>query len=349
MNSYLRRCASIFHTNQSLEGDRDKSWRSLRVEVDEHAGFCAGVARAIALAEESLAAGQLLSIGPIIHNPLEVARLEKRGLHALPQEEVEGSDPGRLPARRVLVRSHGISEALRSRLESAGLELIDGTCPIVRKVQQLVKAYCTQGYRVMIFGKKDHPEVRGLVGHCPQGAVVVGSVEEAQQVAPSGEPTVLVAQTTAPGSVFAQVADALQQRIPSLKVHDTICRSVRRREKSIAAFAQAHDVLVFVGGKESSNSRQLFSICQQHNRRSFWIEGPEEVQADWFAAAGSVGVTGGASTPRWLLQQVADSIAHAARSDGHKNHIKEVVLNDERRINPGVRTGRRSQERNGRR
>lgn len=319
------------------------------MEVDEHAGFCAGVARAIALAEKSLAAGQLLSIGPIIHNPLEVARLERRGLRTVAQERVEGSDPESLPARRVLVRSHGISEALRTSLESAGLELIDGTCPIVCKVQQLVKSYCAQGYRVVIFGKKDHPEVRGLVGHCPQGAVVVGSVEEAQQLGPSEEPTVLVAQTTAPESVFTQVADVLQQRIPALKVHDTTCRSVRRREKSIAVFAQAHEVLVFVGGKESSNSRQLFSICQQHNRRSFWIEGPQEVQAEWFAAVGSVGVTGGASTPYWLLRQVADIIEHIARSGGHKNHIKEVVLNDGRRSNPGVRTGRRSQKRNGRR
>jgi len=291
------------------------------LEIDEHAGFCAGVARAVALAEKSLEAGPLLSIGPIIHNPVEIERLEKRGLRTVPQEEVEKSDLRSLPVRRVLVRSHGISKALRSRLEKAELELIDGTCPIVRKVQQLVKSYCAQGYRVVIFGKAEHPEVVGLVGHCPEGAVVVGSLEEAEERITPGLPTVLVAQTTASESAFLRVAEALQGRMPSLQVHNTICRSVKRRQEHMVAFAQAHEVVIFVGGKESSNSRQLFNICQQHNRRSFWVEKPEDLRAEWFTAVESVGVTGGASTPCWLLQQVADSIAHVARAVGHEDHI----------------------------
>ncbi|MBC7186804.1 MAG: 4-hydroxy-3-methylbut-2-enyl diphosphate reductase [Calditrichaeota bacterium] len=301
------------------EGQEPSS--ALTVDIDENAGFCAGVARAIALAEGALAKGRLASIGPVIHNPAEVVRLQQKGLLTIPQEEVESCDPRTLGVRRVLIRSHGVSESLRARLAEAGLEVVDGTCPIVRRVQQLVKDYCARGYRVVVFGKKDHPEVLGLVGHCPQGAVVVGSLEEAGKIAP-GPPTVLVAQTTAPEARFHEVAAALRRRLPSLEVFNTTCRSVSRRQESIAAFARAHDVVVFVGGKESSNSRQLFDICQQNNKRSFWVESADEVQAGWFGPGEAVGITGGASTPRWLLERVASHVAHVARTCGHEKHIK---------------------------
>ncbi|MCR4437557.1 MAG: 4-hydroxy-3-methylbut-2-enyl diphosphate reductase [bacterium] len=293
----------------------------MTVDIDKSAGFCAGVARAIALAERALAKGRVASIGPVIHNPAEVARLQQKGLVTVPQEEVESGDLKALRTRRVLIRSHGVSESLRARLAEAGLDVVDGTCPIVRHVQQLVKDYCARGYRVVVFGKREHPEVLGLVGHCPQGAVVVNSLEEADKIAP-GPPTVLVAQTTAPEEHFHEVEAALRRRLPSLEVFNTTCRAVSRRQESIVAFAGARDVVVFVGGKESSNSRQLFTICQQSNKRSFWVESAEDVQAEWFSPGEAVGITGGASTPRWLLERVASHVAHVARTHGHEKHIK---------------------------
>ncbi len=293
----------------------------LKVELDPEAGFCAGVARAIRLAEEVLAQGNLVSLGPLIHNHAEVERLRRLGLGIVAQEEAESSDLSKLSTRRVLVRSHGIPPTVRARLEEAQLQVIDGTCPTVRRVQELVKTYCSRGYRVVIFGKKNHPEVRGLVGHCPQGAVVVSSVEETEQIL-EGPPTVLLAQTTASEDTFRQIEASLRRCIPGLEVRNTTCPSVRRRHKTIAAFARAHDVMVFVGGRQSSNSRQLFGVCQRHNRRSYWVEGEQEVRGEWFSQAQSVGVTGGASTPCWLLERVALRIEHVARAGGHEDQIR---------------------------
>lgn len=317
MNSSCKRCASVSLVEEPKAGERT----GVKVEIDQRAGFCAGVARAIHMAEEALAQGELVSVGPLLHNPQEVERLRRLGLRVVPQEEIEGADLEGLGARRVLVRSHGISPALRARLQNARLDIVDGTCPIVRRVQELVQSYCAQGYRVVIFGKKDHPEVRGLVGHCPEGAIVVNSVEEAEQL-PVGVPTVLLAQTTASEQTFRQVERALRGRIPGLEVCNTTCRSVNRRQEEVAAFAREHQVVIFVGGRESSNSRQLFAACQRHNANSHWVEDEKELRGEWFSQARTVGVTGGASTPRWLLERVALTIEHVACASGHEDQIK---------------------------
>jgi len=289
----------------------------MTVTVDQHSGFCWGVVRTIDIAEDELKESPgLYSLGPVIHNPMEIGRLREKGL-----ETITHADFGRLKGKKVLIRAHGEPPSTYALAKRHGVTLIDATCPVVTKVQERIGKFRDQGYQIVIFGKKDHAEVVGLVGHTNNEAIVVSSVEDAAKVDPSRK-TVLFSQTTMDKETFSQIADELRRRIAEFVVgtfeesaidfhaKDTICGQVSGRDKKLREFAATNDVMVFVAGRSSSNGKVLYSICREANPRTFFVEDETELQAEWFAGADTVGVSGATSTPQWLMERVKSEILH---------------------------------------
>jgi 4-hydroxy-3-methylbut-2-en-1-yl diphosphate reductase len=294
------------------------------VDVDRHSGFCWGVVRAVDFAEAELEhAEKLYSLGEIIHNPVEIERLGAEGLETIHHEDferiaAENSEKG--IATKVLIRAHGEPPATYAAMNRLGIEFIDATCPVVTKVQERIKKFYDKGYQVVIFGKKDHAEVIGLRGVVNDEAIVVKTVEEALSKVLLDKPTVLFSQTTMDKPTFYAIRDVLKEKIRDFVVgtmeedavefhaKDTICGQVSGREKKLIEFAQAHDVIVFVAGRTSSNGKVLHDIAKSVNPRTYFIEMDQELQPEWFSGVNSVGITGATSTPMWLMDRVSDSI-----------------------------------------
>ena len=289
----------------------------MTVTVDSHSGFCWGVVRTIDIAEDELAESpELYSLGPIIHNPVEIERLRAEGL-----ETVTLDDLPRLRGQKVLIRAHGEPPSTYALARRSGVTLVDATCPVVTKVQERIRKFYDQGYQIVIFGKKDHAEVIGLLGHTDNKAIVVRTVEEAAAIDASRK-TVLFSQTTMDKETFAKIAEILRARVREFVVgtfeesaidfhaKDTICGQVSGRDAKLRQFASANDVMVFVAGRSSSNGKVLFDICRQANPRTHFVEDEKELDPAWFAGVGRVGISGATSTPQWLMERVKTAIEH---------------------------------------
>lgn len=287
----------------------------IRVTVDQHSGFCWGVVRTIEIAEDELKESpELYSLGPVIHNPKETGRLREKGL-----ETVTHGDLPRLAGKRVLIRAHGEPPSTYAAARAHGVTIIDATCPVVTKVQERIRKFFEQGYQIVIFGKKDHAEVIGLLGQTNNEAIVVRNVAEAERVDPSRK-TVLFSQTTMDRETFTAIAGVLRTRVGEFVVgsfeesaidfhaKDTICGQVSGRDVKLREFARAHDVIVFVAGKSSSNGKVLFDICRGANPKTHFVEDEREIEQEWFGGAATAGVSGATSTPRWLMENVKKAI-----------------------------------------
>ncbi len=287
----------------------------MKVTVDQHSGFCWGVVRTIDIAEEELnSSPELYSLGPVIHNPMETERLRNEGL-----ETVTHADFERLRGKKVLIRAHGEPPSTYALARTHGVTLIDATCPVVTKVQERIRKFYDQGYQIVVFGKKDHAEVIGLVGHTNNEAVVIRSVADVDMVDP-GRKTVLFSQTTMDKPTFYEIAKILRERIREFVVgtfeesaidfhaKDTICGQVSGREAKLRAFAAANDVIVFVAGRNSSNGKVLYDICRQVNPATHFIEDVGELRREWFRGAENVGISGATSTPQWLMEKVREAV-----------------------------------------
>ena len=282
----------------------------MRVIIDDKSGFCAGVVRAISEAERALEqGGEVFCLGDIVHNRVEVQRLEALGLKTIDHAALEA-----LTNCRVLIRAHGEPPATYTKAEQRGLSIIDATCPVVAALQRRVKrAYekmkSCRG-TVVILGKRGHAEVVGLTGQVAEDAVVVESEQDLEQVDFS-RPIYFLSQTTQSVTLFNRICEAMRVRLADsamLTVDDTICRRVSSREEHLRAFARSVDVVVFVCGRKSSNGKVLFEMCREENARSYNIEEASEIDSAWFAGAQSVGVCGATSTPLWLMENVAKEI-----------------------------------------
>lgn len=285
------------------------------VTVDQHSGFCWGVVRTIDIAEEELKeSASLYSLGPVIHNPVEIERLRAEGL-----ETVTHEDFARLQGKKVLIRAHGEPPATYALARQHGVTLVDATCPVVTKVQERIRKFYDQGFQIVIFGKKDHAEVIGLVGHTNGEAVVVKTVDEIGAVDLSRK-TVLFSQTTMDKETFYRIADLLRQKIAQFEVgtfeesaidfhaKDTICGQVSGRDRKLREFARANDVMVFVAGRASSNGKVLYDICRDANANTHFVEDERELRKEWFSGTARVGVSGATSTPQWLMERVREAI-----------------------------------------
>ena len=292
----------------------------IQVEIDPNSGFCGGVIRAIGTAEQSLAEdGRLYSLGAIVHNEEELARLEARGLVTIDTEALRAMR-GPVSGESLLIRAHGEPPQVYDRVRELGFRLIDCTCPVVlglqKKIREAHARLAASGGQIVIFGKIGHPEVLGLVGQVDGGVTVVENLLQLQEKVAAGEIRTdrdieLFSQTTMSPEGYAQVCDALQGQMGAgagLSVHDTICRQVASRHRELAEFARAHDVVVFVSGRESSNGKVLCELCRRANIRTYHIGSVDGLRRAWFGPDDRVGVCGATSTPKWLLEEVALAI-----------------------------------------
>lgn len=281
---------------------------NINVEIDKGSGFCFGVTRAIRLAQEELATGKrLYCLGDIVHNGRECDRLAKLGMVTIGHEELYG-----LRNSRVLLRAHGEPPATYQTARDNNIELIDATCPVVLRLQKRIAAeYATAGDKqIVIFGKRGHAEVMGLVGQTDGHAIVIENIEDAKRL-DFNRPIRLYSQTTRALNEFRQIVEYIQVHIvppATFEWHDTICRQVANRLPEVTRFASRHDVVLFVCGRKSSNGHVLFNACLQVNPRSYCIESPQEIDYSWFKDAESVGICGATSTPKWLMEQCVEAI-----------------------------------------
>ena len=297
----------------------------ITVDIDRNSGFCAGVIRAIGKAEEFLHkengpkgnGRKLYSLGAIVHNDSELERLHKEGLVTIDKEDID--EMVNAEGEFLLIRAHGEPPQTYDQAGKLGFSIIDCTCPVVLKLQQRIReAYTNQKEagegQIIIFGKPGHAEVLGLVGQTDGKAVVVEdfamlekSIEDG--VISLGVPTEIFSQTTKSPAEYAILCAGLEERMEGpLNIHDTICSQVATRHDRLSKFALEHDIIIFVAGKASSNGKVLCDLCKSLNIRTYHIDSTSEVKREWFRADDRVGICGATSTPKWLLEEVANVI-----------------------------------------
>lgn len=283
---------------------------SMEVRIDDNSGFCFGVVRAIGEAEEALrTTGEVCSLGDIVHNRVEVQRLEKLGLRTVTHDDMPS-----LAGRTLLIRAHGEPPATYARAKELCINVIDATCPVVARLQRrLREAYEHMqrvGGSVVLLGKRGHAEVIGLTGQVDDDVRVVESVADLEGVDFS-RPIYLLSQTTQSIELFNSLAAEIRSRVDEgveVTIDDTICRRVAGRESSLAEFSKGVDVVLFVAGRKSSNGRVLYDVCRRANSRTYHIEEASEIDSKWLEGAKSVGICGATSTPRWLMEEVAAAL-----------------------------------------
>ena len=271
----------------------------MQVLLAEEYGFCFGVERAVEMVEGALSEGATVrTLGPLIHNTQEIQRLEAEGVRTIdaPEEVSEGLT--------AVIRAHGVTPEVQRELEVRAERVIDATCPFVTKVQKLAERAAEQGRDVVVVGNPDHPEMIGVVGYAPAHSYVVRDASEVAALPPLHAPLV-VSQTTLKLKTFLDAAEAVRAKADSEpQVVNTICSATRDRQDAARALAGHVDAFYVIGGKHSSNSLKLLSVCKEQCAKSFLIETPEEINPEDLSGAARVGVTAGASTPNWLIEQV---------------------------------------------
>ncbi len=280
------------------------------IEIDARSGFCHGVVTAIRKAEEELArcSEPLYCLGDIVHNSDEVERLEKAGLTTINHSDLEN-----LSGVRVLLRAHGEPPATYACASARGIEIVDATCPVVLQLQRRIKdTYDNTSPRpqIVIYGKAGHAEVNGLVGQTNGEAIVVESIDQLSEI-DFNQNIALYSQTTMSLQGLAEMVAEISDRISSqasFKYYDTICRQVANRVNHLREFAESHDVILFVAGAKSSNGKVLFNECLDINPRCHLVSRAGDFCPQWIENAYSIGICGATSTPRWLMEQVKDTV-----------------------------------------
>jgi 4-hydroxy-3-methylbut-2-en-1-yl diphosphate reductase len=288
----------------------------MKVDIEPGSGFCFGVENAVRIAEEALRAGEkIFCLGEIVHNDLEVDRLKDLGLVTVSHE-----DFAKLRDSKVLIRAHGEPPATYETAKKNNITIIEATCPIVHSLHEKIKLVLLsareQDGQIVIFGKEGHAEVIGLLGAAGEKGILITGLHDLDKIDYSRR-IWLFAQTTKHKAEYDMIIESIRNNIdkisPShpdnfLKVYNSICGQVSGREPKLKIFARQHDVIIFVSGKNSSNGRMLYEVCLNENNRSYFISHPEEIKHEWFVNAGSAGVCGATSTPRWLIHKVAETI-----------------------------------------
>ena len=287
----------------------------LKITVDPKSGFCFGVVYAIEMAENILKEdNKLYCLGDIVHNNREVDRLNNLGLEIIDHKRLT-----ELNNCKVLIRAHGEPPSTYEIALKNNIELLDASCPVVLKLQHQIK----EGYetikkidgQVIIYGKEGHAEVTGLVGQTNGEAIIVTTKEDISKI-DFEKPIYIYSQTTKSPKAFQDIVDEIKKELIDLGkdvdlkfvVHDTLCRQVSGREPQLKAFASENDVIVFVSGTKSSNGKMLFLSCKEQNKQSYFVSDTKEIDENWFKNSNSVGICGATSTPRWLMDEVADHI-----------------------------------------
>ena len=273
-------------------------------QIAPHAGFCFGVKMAIQKGEELVRAGHvpLATLGPLIHNPQEVKRLESLGIYA--RETFE-----EIRENTVLIRTHGVAPSVYEEAEKRGLELYDCTCPFVKKIHRIVEEKSAEGYEIIIIGNEGHPEVEGIRGWASTPAIVVESHEQAEKITIDRDKKVcIVSQTTFNYRKFQELVEIFTKKGYDVSVANTICNATEVRQKEAREIADEADVMIVIGGAHSSNSRKLYEICAKECENTHFIQTLEDLHLDLPKSVELVGITAGASTPNKIIEEVQNYV-----------------------------------------
>ena len=271
----------------------------MKIKLAENYGFCFGVKRAIKIAEDNQNSA---TYGPLIHNAKEIARL-KNDFDVALVEDIKDFKPG----QTAVIRTHGIPKNELQHLKEQDVNVIDATCPYVTKPQQICEEMSEQGYDVVIFGDEEHPEIKGVKSYAGNGAYVVLGVSDLEKIR-LRERIAVVAQTTRKIEEYQKIVNYLMLRHKEVRVFNTICNATFENQDAVRSLSAEADVMIIIGGKNSSNTKQLHSIAKSQCVNSHHIESKEDIDPAWFTAKALCGISAGASTPDWIIQEVIDTI-----------------------------------------
>lgn len=277
--------------------------RNMEITVAKTAGFCFGVKRAVEKVYDQIATGKkpIYTYGPIIHNEEVVRDLEEKGVQVInSKEELEALKEG-----VVVIRSHGVGREIYELLERQGLELVDATCPFVKKIHKIVREQCEAGRRVIIVGNEHHPEVEGIKGWGNEYTLAVESLEEFENLAlRPDEKLCIVAQTTFNYNKFQDLVEKISKTYYDILVLNTICNATEERQQEARKIAADVDAMIVIGGRHSSNTQKLFEICKEECKNTYYIQTLEDLDVHSMQSMSCVGITAGASTPNNIIEEV---------------------------------------------
>ena len=278
----------------------------MEVILAETAGFCFGVKRAVDQVYEQIRTGKkIYTFGPIIHNENVVEDLEKKGVQVIDNVD----ELAMLTEGSVVIRSHGVSKDVYELIQKQGLEIVDATCPFVKKIHRIVEKESKQGCQIIIIGNDSHPEVEGIKGWCEKPAIVVESKEQAGQVTlPQNQKICIVSQTTFNYNKFQELVEIICKKGYDINVVKTICNATEERQTEAAEVARKVNTMIVIGGTHSSNSRKLYEICKAECENTFFIQTLKDLQSELTVPVGPVGITAGASTPNNIIEEVQNYV-----------------------------------------
>lgn len=290
----------------------------MKIFLAEHRGFCYGVKRAVDMAVNAVSDNcPVHTLGPIIHNPQMVNRLKAQGIGAADKLE-------EIPAGKVIIRSHGVGPEVYRQAEAKQLEVVDATCPHVKKAQQAAYDLLQAGYKVVIIGEHQHPEVKSILAWSNQEAQIVETIEEAGTL-PFYSRLGVVTQTTFAADDFQAIVAILKNKCTELKIERTICTATDQRQQAALDLAKKVDVMIVVGGKNSANTARLASVCRDAGCTAYHIESAGELQPEWFFNIQNAGITAGASTPEWVIEEVYKSMEEMNIGNVVKLEVGSVI------------------------
>ncbi len=286
----------------------------MKVELAKSAGFCFGVNRAMELVEKQIALGKsepIYTYGPLIHNEEVVASLEKKGVHVC-ESNAEDKCPivnengGR---GTMILRSHGVSANTEKHLKNLGFDIVDATCPFVKRIHKTVNEESKAGKHIIIVGNAKHPEVEGIIGWCNEPPFVIENIDEADQIPyAKDEKVCIVSQTTFNSKKFKEIVDYITKKGYDINVVNTICNATEERQQAAGELAEAADCMIVIGGTHSSNSRKLYEICAQRCENTHFIQTLDDLHLELPKSVRLVGITAGASTPNNIIEEVQNYV-----------------------------------------
>ena len=288
----------------------------MEIIVAKNSGLCYGVRRALDIASETRQkkAGKVFTLGDLIHNPQVIADLERQKIHSI--NDLDG-----LNKATVIIRSHGASPDIYRLLTQKNIEIVDATCPIVKKIQKLVEALAKDKEEIIIVGNKEHPEIKGLIGFSQGKGIIVENEDQVKSL-PNRKRRAILAQSTQDLYLFEKIVSALIEKTKELNVYNTICRSTQTRQKSTSELASCVDILFIVGGKNSSNTNKLYQISKRILPNTHFIESAAQIKPEMLKGAQKTGISGGASTPPSAIQE---AVAKIKTSFKHQFHREKTV------------------------
>ena len=287
----------------------------MEIIVAENSGLCYGVKRALRIAKETrkMKKGKVFTLGDLIHNPQVVSELKSQGIE--PTEKLED-----IKEATIIIRSHGVSPEKYQMLTDKKVEIIDATCPIVKKIQKLVERLAKGKEEIILVGDRKHPEIKGLIGYSQKKAIIVENEDQVRDL-PYKKKRAVLAESTQDLSLFKKIVAALIEKTKELKVYNTICLSTQTRQKSTSELASRVDTLFIVGGKNSSNTNKLFHISKSILTNTHFVESAKEIKPEMLEKAKKIGISGGASTPPEAIEEIVLKIKDSSERQIHRENI----------------------------